>query len=240
VQDAAPACLREASRLLRLLQEYVAVCAAPSLPALVEAACAPAVRGLERALMGRGPLHSWPHAAVALQRSLLALLSTLLQRVQVLPASVSFCSLIQLPLCACLMMSMHRSADASCQMCGIQTALMMKSCWGRLSTTVTGFISCSECKYACQVAEVGHRLVILLCGDRRAANFRAETVRSAAQLVEHGTASMQGLLVAFLDIYAGLAHLLGRQPAAGKVISGQPAICFRCVSDVHFCAKARC
>lgn len=75
--------LREAAGLLRLLQGYIVACAAPSLPALATAACCPALRGLERALMTCGPLHSWPQDAIALQHALLAFLTTLMQRARV-------------------------------------------------------------------------------------------------------------------------------------------------------------
>ncbi len=53
--------------------------------------------------------------------------------------------------------------------------------------------------------------------DRRAANFRADIVRTAAQLCEHGASGLQMLLVACLDHYTALAELLGRQPAVGQV-----------------------
>lgn len=68
-----------------------------------------------------------------------------------------------------------------------------------------------------QDAEVGRNLIGLLLNERRAANFRAEVARSAAQLVEHGDAGMQPLLIDCLDYYAALAQLLGRQPTIRKV-----------------------
>lgn len=59
---------------------------------------------------------------------------------------------------------------------------------------------------------MGRKLIAYLLAERRAANHRADVATSAAQLVEHGDGSMQALLVAFLDYYAALAQLLGRQP----------------------------
>lgn len=70
--------------LLDLLDHYLLASPAPSLPTLVESTCSMAVKDLQRALMTSGPLHSWPHEAMAAMQALLRLDTTLLQRCQVL------------------------------------------------------------------------------------------------------------------------------------------------------------
>ncbi|BDA44756.1 probable serine/threonine-protein kinase par-1 at C-terminar half [Coccomyxa sp. Obi] len=140
---------KETSALLDLLHDYVEASSAPSLPVLVESVCSTAVKGLQRALMMKGPLQSWPRQATAVMQALLKLDTILLQR--------------------------------------------------------------------CQDACLGRSLIERLVCDRRAANFRADVVRSAAQLLEHRVSGLQNLLLACLDHYAALAGLLGRQPAVGQV-----------------------
>jgi hypothetical protein len=68
-----------------------------------------------------------------------------------------------------------------------------------------------------QDACLGMDLIQRLVRGRRAANFRADIIRTAAQLFEHGASDLQSLLVACLDQYTALAGLLGRQPAVAQV-----------------------
>ncbi len=76
--------LKEASALLDLLHDYLEASSAPSLPAIVESACSTIVKGLQRALMMKGPLQSWSRQATAVMQALLKLDTILLQRCQVL------------------------------------------------------------------------------------------------------------------------------------------------------------
>ncbi|CAL8469507.1 g9048 [Coccomyxa elongata] len=140
---------KETLAQLDLLHDYLEASSAPSLPVLAESVCSTAVKGLQRALMMKGPLQSWPRQATAAMQALLKLDTILLQR--------------------------------------------------------------------CQDACLGRSLIERLVCDRRAANFRADIVRSAAQLLEHGVSGLQNLLLACLDHYAALAGMLGRQPAVGQV-----------------------
>lgn len=75
---------KEASALLDLLHDYLEASSAPSLPVLAESVCSTAVKGLQRALMMKGPLQSWPRQAIAVMQGLLKLDTILLQRCQVL------------------------------------------------------------------------------------------------------------------------------------------------------------
>ncbi len=68
---------------LDLLHDYLEASSAPSLPVLAESVGSTAVKGLQRALMMKGPLQSWPRQATAVMQALLKLDTILLQRCQV-------------------------------------------------------------------------------------------------------------------------------------------------------------